>query len=209
MESLIFLKGIVAGVLASIPLGPVGLICVQRTVNGGKSHGFVSGMGAASADTIYAAIAAFGLTFISDFVTSHELGFRLGGALVLIVFGMWYTRRKPEMKRTPKTGSTYLAHYFSTLAFTLTNPITIFAFIAMFSLLGLQKNGVINPANSSSMVIGVFTGACAWWLCLSFISARMRGHLLHPNFAIINRVIGVSVTLCGVVFAAFILLSCL
>lgn len=195
-ELQLLLKGLIIGVFTSAPVGPIGLLVIDRTAHGGRRHGFISGLGAATADTFYATLAAFGMTMVLDYVESHVLFFRTLGALFLFGFGLWFLFRTPREKNLKKDGSTYAAHFFSTLLLTLTNPITIFAFIALFAAFGMANPRAYN-LSPGYLVLGVFGGSVLWWLLVCLVCNCYRNELRHPNVRLINRVLGVVFMLSG------------
>lgn len=204
-EIQLFIKGLIIGVFTSAPVGPIGLLIIRRTANGGKSHGLISGLGASSADTFYATIAAFGLGFVLDYVVTHVLQFRMMGAVVLCLFGIWFILHTPKQQPLKRDASTYLAHYFTTMLFTLTNPITIFAFIGLFAAFGIQNpRAFTDPAY---LIPGVFLGSMLWWLVVCLLCSRYREQLLHPNVQLINRIMGLIFCTTGLATLAFLYLS--
>lgn len=196
LELQLLLKGLIIGIFTSAPVGPIGLLVIDRTAHGGKSHGFISGLGAATADTFYATLAAYGMSIVLDYVEMHVLFFRTLGALFLFGFGLWFLFRTPRQRNLKKDGTTYLAHFFSTLLLTLTNPITVFAFIALFAAFGMENPRAYN-ISPGYLVLGVFTGSVLWWLLVCFISNHYRKELRHPNVRLINRILGVLFMISG------------
>ena len=190
------LKGLIIGIFTSAPVGPVGLLVIDRTVHGGKWHGFISGLGAALADSFYATVAAFGMSIVLEYVERNVLLFRSLGAVFLFGFGLWFLFRTPRQHSLKKDGTTFAAHFFSTLLLTLTNPITIFAFIALFAAFGMHNPRAYN-ISPGYMVLGVFAGSNLWWLLVCFISNRYRRELKHPNVRLINRILGIVFMVSG------------
>ncbi|MDD2237411.1 MAG: LysE family translocator [Kiritimatiellae bacterium] len=197
-ELQLLLKGLIIGVFTSAPVGPIGLLVIDRTVHGGRLHGFVSGLGAATADTFYATLAAFGMSIVLSYVEQHVLFFRTLGALFLFGFGLWFLLRTPRQKNLEENGSTYVAHFFSTLLLTLTNPITIFAFVALFTAFGMANPRAYN-LSPGYLVLGVFSGSVLWWLLVCLVCNCYRNELRHPNVRLINRVLGVVFMVSGLV----------
>lgn len=195
-------KGIVVGLSASIPLGPIGVLCIQRTLNKGRLSGFVSGLGAASADGFYAIVAGFGISVIIDSLTEYQLYVRLIGGFVLLFMGYKLFVTNPGVqlrKQLRKKGSGLFGDFISIYALTLSNPITIFVFAAVFA--GFQ---IVDKQSQFlsvlSLVSGVLLGAVLWWFTLSSIVSIFRDKFKLRRMLLINRVAAVLV----VVFALFI-----
>lgn len=203
-----FIKGIIIGILTSAPVGPIALLCIQRTVTASRLLGFTTGLGAATADTFYAALAAFALNYISDFVLQHLMWFRFVGSGFLFFFGVWFFLKLPERKMRTCDASSYITTFCTSFGFTLTNPITIFAFAALFTAFGIEgpDSGVagvkVYEVSDSLLVAGVFLGANIWWLTLALLSGRFREWFSHPNFTLLNRILGVIFLFFGVLVVA-------
>lgn len=191
------LKGVAIGVVIALPVGPVGVLCVRRTVFEGPSYGFVSGMGAATADTVFGIIAATGLTFLRDWLLSYQDWFGAAGGIFLLVIGIRTLIRPPTERETvPLTGERHAAAYASTFALTITNPITILAFAAIFAKIGVSESAGIFTLGA--LVVGVFAGSLVWWLGLSFglVSVQRLAGSFH--LAWLNRVSGGILTASGI-----------
>jgi len=173
--SLIYLyTGLLLGFSVAAPVGPIGILCINRTINKNFTSGFVSGLGAATADLLYGLIAAFGLTVISTFLIDQKFWIQLAGLVFLIYLGIKTIIRKDhdiEFKQSTDKG--LIKDYLSTLILTITNPVTILFFIAVFAGLGLSNS--INGLDSAlQLIFGVFMGSCLWWLFLSGITHRLK-----------------------------------
>src|SRR5919201_2008869 len=161
-----FLKGLVLGFSIAAPVGPIGVLCIRRSLAEGRVVGLVSGVGAATADALYGAVAAFGLTFVSALLVSQEFWLRVMGGAFLCYLGV-KTFLTPPSAQPASTGGTGLAGaYTSTLFLTLTNPTTILSFAAIFAGLGVASSGGGYPS-AGLLVLGVFAGSALWWLFLS------------------------------------------
>ena len=160
----LFFKGVIIGVTIAAPVGPIGILCIKRTLEHGKWIGFVSGLGAATADGIYGIIAGLGLTVIIHFLTGISMWLQLIGGVFLLYLGVQMLRAKPSHEAAKASrGKTPLKAYLSTLFLTITNPVTILSFLAIFAGLGItttEYSGVI-------LAMGVFIGSAIWWLLLS------------------------------------------
>lgn len=160
----IFFKGLILGFSIAAPVGPIGALCIRQTLQYGRLSGLFSGLGAAVADTIYGIIAAFGLTLISDFLTAHQFWLRLIGGAFLIYLGLRTYRAKPTEKTRSIAHKTLTKDFFSTFLLTMTNPMTVLTFIALFAGLGFTGE---SKMSASWLVTGVFFGSALWWLILS------------------------------------------
>jgi len=198
----LFLKGLFVGFLISTPVGPIAVLCIQRTLNKSKLHGIASGLGAATADAIYGFIAVFGLTFISSFLVKEQLWLRLVGGIFLCYMGTRVFLSKSEKRTASADSTSYVSDYVSALFLTLANPITFLAFAATFAGLGLVRM-IEHHIAALLLVAGVFVGAGLWWLILSGITATFLGKLLYSRPAWLNKVSGIVI----IVFGLFILLT--
>lgn len=189
MEVEFFIKGIVIGFSLAIPVGPIGLLLIRRTLARGRVSGLVSGLGAATADAIYGCIAGFGVTLLSNFLLENSYVLRVVGGAFLCYLGIKTFLKKPSEKRLAKEGSTFVSDYLSTLILTLTNPATILAFAAVFA-----ASGVTHTHGqywfTVFLVLGVFCGSALWWLILSSIVSIFHGRFESTGLTIINKVSG-------------------
>ncbi|MBB4286814.1 LysE family translocator [Roseospira goensis] len=191
-------KGIVIGFAIAAPVGPVGVLCIRRALADGRAAAFVAGLGAAVADTLYGAAAAWGLTLITDFLTNHRLVLSLVGGLFLIYLGWKTFRARTEMWPPPDTHAGLVRDFVSTFLITLTNPATILAFMAVFaSITAVQMR---NPMSfdTNLLILGVFLGSAAWWGLLSAAAASVRTHFTPRWLRWLNRGSGVVLGLFGV-----------
>ena len=181
MDPLLLLKGGALGFSIAAPVGPIGVLCIRRTLADGRAIGFVSGLGAATADTFYGGVAAFGLTAISGLLTQQQGIIRLVGGLFLLYLGLRTFRAKPAAHAASARRGGMLGAYGSTVFLTLTNPTTILSFIAIFAGLGVAS-GAGGFGAAGLLVVGVFCGSALWWLILSTtvneLSARFRADIV-------------------------------
>jgi threonine/homoserine/homoserine lactone efflux protein len=198
MEWGLFIKGFVIGFSIAAPVGPIGILCIQRTLSGGNFQGLVTGLGAATADALYGLIAAFGLTFISNFLVDQSLWFRIIGGLFLCYLGIRAFLRKPQEQTVSLANTTNLSAYGTTFFLTLTNPMTILFFAGVFAGLGIVSES-IHYASAGLMVIGVFTGSGAWWLLLSGATGIFRNKISEGKLALVNKFSGVVIMVFGVI----------
>jgi len=176
MSGALFAKGLLFGFILAAAVGPMWVLCFRRTIASGPLVGLVSGMGIATADGIYGAIAAFGLTAVSGFLLGYSFWIGLAGAAFLIYLGIKALTAKPMNMQEAKPDRVGLARAFlSTLGLTLTNPPTILAFAAIFASLGLVSSADYSTA--AWIVLGVFLGSAAWWTLLAAGAGRLRGRL--------------------------------
>jgi threonine/homoserine/homoserine lactone efflux protein len=199
MESTFFLKGLIIGVVIAAPLGPIGILCTRRILMHGRRVGFLSGMGAAAADAIYGFIAAFGLTFVSEFLIGQQFWLRLVGGAVLCTLGVRLLfARTDEVRDQPKTKGRYAGIFTSTFVLTLTNPMTIFSFAAVFAGFGLA--GTRGSILSAGVLTGgVLLGSLFWWLFLVAIFSVYRRRLrTHEELWWVNRIAGVIIAGSGI-----------
>ncbi|HEX9465138.1 MAG TPA: LysE family translocator [Alphaproteobacteria bacterium] len=191
----VFFKGLIAGFLIAAPVGPINVLCIRRTIVHGRLAGIVSGLGAAVADTIFGAIAAFGLSFVHDLVLRQKFWFGLIGAAVLLVVGLrtlWANAPQPKKDEEETDPKNLLGDFTSTLILTLTNPVTVLSFLAVFSAFGVQ-NDEKSLADEWMVVVGVFLGASMWWLLLTNGVALFRDKFNQRGLQWTNRVGGVLI----------------
>lgn len=190
MELIFLLKGIVIGISIAAPVGPIGILCIRRTLAEGRLTGLVSGLGAATADAVYGSIAGFGLTFISQSLVNQQNWLRLIGGLFLCYLGIKTLLSKPTAQTITRGRAGLLGAYASTFFLTLTNPMTILAFTAIFAGLGL-----VGPQgdyrSAALLVLGVFSGSAIWWLVLSGSVSLLSGRFTLNGLQWINRASGV------------------
>lgn len=193
---LILLKGLLLGLSIAAPVGPIGVLCIRRTLAYGRWHGMASGMGAATADFLYGCVAAFGLTIISDFLLDYSAWIRLFGGLFLIYLGVSTMRSHPaEQAADAKESGGLGGAYASTLVLTLTNPITILFFTTIFASLGLIGS---SQSSAGLLVTGVFIGSASWWLFLSSMISLFRHRFTPRWLQWVNRLSGAAILLFGI-----------
>jgi threonine/homoserine/homoserine lactone efflux protein len=204
MEIPLLLRGIILGVGIAAPVGPIGLLCIQRTLSHGRRIGLASGLGAASADAFYGVVAAFGLTLITAFLVEQQLWLGVGGGLFLAYLGVRTLLALPaEMAGSTESSGGIGRAWGSTFLLTLTNPMTILAFVAIFAGAGMSASG--GGAEAVLLVVGVFLGSALWWTLLTTGVALARGRMTPRLMVWINRSAGVLI----LAFAAYALLSVL
>jgi threonine/homoserine/homoserine lactone efflux protein len=195
MSHVVFLKGFAVGFSIAAPVGPIGILCIRRSLKDGAAAGIVSGMGAATADAAYGCVAAFGLTVVSGLLVRWQSWLGLGGGVFLCYLGIRTFLSKPS-QAAAAGGGTFLAAYGSTFLLTLSNPATILSFVAVFAGLGLGASDSYRSA--AAMVLGVFTGSAAWWLILCLAVGLFRSRMTPGGMLAINRVSGCILVAFGI-----------
>lgn len=191
-------KGIVLGFSIAAPVGPIGILCIRRTLQYGRLSGLFSGIGAAVADTLYGIFAACGLTLISDFIMEKEIWLRLLGGLFLLYLGYrTFFSKKINMKEPPPH-KTLFSDFFSTFLLTITNPMTIVAYLAIFAALGIAEQHS-TFSHASWLVTGVLFGSLFWWLILSEGITFFRKRVTEKAMTWVNRMAGLTIAVFGCV----------
>ena len=184
------LKGVLVGIIIAVPVGPVGVLCIRRTIFHGRLAGFVSGLGASTADAVFGIIAGFGLTVVSDLLLGYQDWLRLGGAGFLLYIGIRAFVAGPlgdvQSERDPEG---LLADYVSTFVLTITNPITILAFLAIFAGIGFTGPQA-TVGRAGVLVLGVWLGSLLWWAALAFGAGMVRLSFERNHLVWINRASG-------------------
>ena len=194
MDTGFFFRGLILGFVIAAPVGPVGILCVYRTLTKGKIHGLISGLGAATADAIYGAIAALGLTFISSFLIEQRLLLRVIGAVFLCVLGIKTFFSKTAKKPGVVNDQGLVYNYGSTFFLTLMNPMTILAFAAIFAGLGITNS---HHGFTGLLIVGVFIGSGLWWILLTNVAGFFRQKINRDNLIWLNRISGAIITIFG------------
>ncbi len=188
-------KGLLVGILASAPMGPVGILCIQRTLQKGRMYGLVTGAGAALSDIIYALITGLGMSYVMDFITNEQTLFwlKLAGSVMLFIFGLYMFRTDPRkcFRPTPKKRGTLAHNFITSFLLTLSNPLIIFLFTALFALLTF-----VVPNHLFEQCVGytsIVVGAMVWWFCLTYVINKMRHSFGLRGVLVLNRTIGAIV----------------
>ncbi len=193
----ILLQGIVIGFSIAAPVGPIGVLCIRRTLAHGRLAGLISGLGAATADAIYGCIAGFGLTFISQFLVDQQNLLRLVGGLFLLFLGIKTFFAKGSEEIVENSAQDLFGAYLSTFFLTLTNPLTILFFVAVFAGMGVV-NADGNYISALMLVLGVFTGSILWWTLLSSGANFFQNKINLQGLAWINKISGLIITSFGI-----------
>lgn len=190
------IKGFGIGFLVAAPVGPIGILCIKRSLVKGRVSGLVTGIGAATADALYGSRAAFGITALSNFLLSSKIFFQAVGILFLLYLGMKsFFRESANGDLGLEEDGKIFKDYISTFFLTMTNPATILSFLAIFAGIGVLPGDVFT---ASSLVAGVFIGSSLWWFFLSFVASRVGSRIGERHMIYINKVSGAFFMLFGV-----------
>jgi threonine/homoserine/homoserine lactone efflux protein len=197
----IFARGVVLGFTIAATVGPIAMLTIRRTLASGWAVGFASGLGVATADALYAAVAAFGITAVSDLLASIARPLAVVGGAFLVYIGIRTMRSvpvDPEVADPAARRPSLLRAYLSILGLTLTNPLTILSFAALFVAFGVRGSVV----EAGVLVAGVGVGSICWWIVLTVTLARVRGRLSLRGLRYANLISGAVVTVFGVLAVA-------
>jgi threonine/homoserine/homoserine lactone efflux protein len=203
MDLIVVLKGLAIGYAMAVPIGPAGVLCIRKTLANGRTSGMSIGLGAATADMVLASVAAFGLTFVSDLIVREQFWLRVGGGTLLLVLGirLFMVRQKDPV--VPFLEKTWIGSYCSVILLGLTNPMTVFSFLAVFALFGLGQGMTLLAG--SLLVLGVFAGSSLWFVTLGYIARSFRRQLESGGFELVNRLAAFLIIACSVAAFASVL----
>lgn len=191
-----FLKGLLTGFAVATPVGPIGILCIQRTLAKGREYGLVSGLGAATADAFWGFVAAFGLLFLEGFLTRHEEWLQLAGGLFLFILGVRTFLSRPHACTRPVCGMSLLRAFFSGFLITITSPVTLGSILLVYvALKVVSVSG--NLTNALLLMSGVFLGSTIWWLIISIGMGHLRKRSDRRVLVWVNRVGGVALATFG------------
>lgn len=199
----IILKGLFIGFLSSAPMGPVGMLCIQRTLNEGRKHGLITGLGAVVGDmliALIAIIAALGLGFSTEFIQQHEGPLKIVGSIILIVFGCVVYNQNPSKRLTKlkEKSMSYWKVFISSLILTITNIATLFLYIALFARFNVIDAG--KPFGYDLItILFIGIGASLWWLLVTYLVNKLRSRFNPRGLQIFNKIIGVFLVGLGIV----------
>ncbi|MDX9928865.1 MAG: LysE family transporter [Bacteroidales bacterium] len=198
-ETLLIVKGMAAGFIISMPVGPVALLAITRTLHKGRLSGFFSGMGGATADTFYALVAAFGLTIVINFVLSYKLALQIASGLLVILFGLRIFTTNPvkDYRNRGREQPSLLKDYLSVLPLAFANPVSLFVYLGVFS--GLSASSGSGTMRDLLLVPGVLAGAMLWWITLSGVISRFRKMIKLRTLLWINQIAGSIIMVFGLV----------
>ncbi len=185
-------KALLIGFLISVPVGPIAVLCIQRTLNRGKYHGLVTGLGAATSDLVYAILAAFGFSFVIGIIEKNQFTIELIGAGIILLFGIYLFNSNPVKNLTSANGKkkeSYVQDFFTAFGLTITNPLILFLFIALFA-----RFNFIDPNTSWwQLIVGfffIFLGAGLWWSLLTAIVNLFRSTINLRGLHLLNKITG-------------------
>lgn len=190
------LRGILIGILVSAPMGPIGVLCIQRTLNRGRTSGLFTGIGASISDLIYAILTGFGISMIIDFIESYELLIQIFGSIVLACFGLYTYRQNPAKNINLKkpNATNHVQDMVSAFFLTLSNPLILFLFIGLFA----RFNFFLPESQFHDYITGyvsIIIGATLWWLTITYFVNKVRSKFNLRSLWIINRCIGTIIML--------------
>jgi threonine/homoserine/homoserine lactone efflux protein len=183
-------------VAISAPVGPVNVLCISRTISKGRVAGLISGLGAATADTVYGAIAGFSISFVIQFLLREEFWIRLCGGILLIGIGVLYYFKKPQPLGERRASSPH-SEYVSAFLLNLTNPTTVLSFLALLAALGMGHHRA--RWLTLLLIAGIFSGAMLWWIVLASITSRFRDRFNDRAMLWMNRVGGLAIGVFGII----------
>ncbi len=196
MNAILLAKGLIIGISIAAPVGPIGILCIRRTLAQGRLYGLVSGLGAASADALYGLIAGFGLNMVTAFLTGNRLWIQLIGGLFLCYMGIRTALSKAADAPPQSNGKHLLGAYASVFVLTLANPVTILAFMGIFAAMGLTQH---HAGSALTLILGVFAGSAMWWMLLCMGVGFFRNKLNTKGLQIINIASGAIIGVFGIV----------
>lgn len=191
------IRGLAAGLIIAAPVGPVNVLCIQRSLQKGWKAGILSGVGAAAADTLYGGIAGFGISLVIRFLIREEFWFRLIGGIVLIGIGIVYYFKKPKKLSAGGEGKSTHSDIVSTFLLAATNPTTALSFLVVLATLGLGEQRPL--WQTSLLVAGIFCGSMAWWIILASGANLLRDKVTDRTMLWLNRIGGIAIGLFGLV----------
>jgi len=196
MQLLLFIKGLAVGFAIAAPVGPVGVLCIQRSLTKGVLYGLVSGLGAACADAVFGAIAAFGVSFVAEFLAREQYWFQLAGGSLLLVMGCHTLLSRWRPPRAEAEASDLAHDSVTTFLLTITNPITIFSLTAVFAAIGITT-GTETFLGGALVTGGVYLGSAFWWLILTSGVNLFRAAVSDDYLHWIHRIAGVIMLVFG------------
>ena len=204
MDAASFIQGMIIGLTLAVPIGPLSLVCIHRSITDGRLHGIISGLGVAAADSFYAAVAILGLTVISGIILSNQGLFRALAGFILVLIGIHVFFSHPSGPGSSDRHESYHKDFLSLLTVALANPLTLIFYAAVLPGLGMvvQYTGT---AIAASFVAGVFSGSAAWWIVLCGSLGSLRSSLHSGHLLLINRISGAMVLCFGIFLLLFVI----
>ena len=196
-------KGFVIGILVSAPMGPIGMLCIQRTLSKGRWHGFITGLGAMVSDIVYAILTSLGMGVVVNFVEANQAPLQLGGSLVLAVFGYYIYQSNPvrNLRKQKERRLSFTQDFITAFLLTFSNVLIVLLYIGLFA-----RFGFILPDHSVGMIVGgvgcIGIGAVCWWLFITYIVSKLRKWFNVRGIWLMNRIVGsiiIALSIIGVV----------
>ncbi len=199
----IIVSGLIIGILISAPMGPIGMLCIQRTLNKGRWPAFFTGVGAALSDLFYCLLTGLGLSFVQDFINDNEMLLQILGSVVLIAFGVYLFRKNPAgaLKKPKETHSNFWADFGTGFLLTFSNPLILFFIMGLFG----RFNFLLPEFQYYHYIAGyagIFAGALLWWYAITFFVNKVRAHFNMRSMWLFNRIIG-SLIMCMALFGIY------
>ena len=194
------IKGIIIGLCISVPLGPIGMLCVQRTLNRGRKYGIATGLGATTSDLVYTFITLFFLQFVIGFIEEHQTAFQLIGGVVVIVFGYFIFKSRPSAQTNPNVASkgSLFSDFITSFGLTFSNPLILFILMALFA----RFEFIADKSPFVAYLVGIssiLSGAFIWWLLLTYIVSHFKNKLGLRGLRLINIITGSVIMAIGCV----------
>ena len=201
-------KGLLIGILVSAPMGPVGMLCIQRTLSKGRWHGFVTGLGAMVSDIIYAMLTSLGMGVVVNFVEANQAPLQLAGSLVLSVFGYYIYQSNPvkNLRKQKERKLSFTQDFITAFLLTFSNVLIVLLYIGLFA-----RFGIILPDHSLGMIIGgiicIGIGAISWWLFITYIVSKLRKWFNVRGIWLMNRIVGSTIIILSIIGIISVLLT--
>ncbi len=186
------IKGILIGLFVSVPMGPIGMLCVQRTIVRGRKYGIVTGLGATTSDLIYTLVAIFFIGFVEPFLETNKLLIQIVGSLIVTGFGIFIYTNNPSTQPRPheKSNNSIAGDFFSSMILTMSNPLILFVLLALFARFGFFDEENTTFTHYVTGILSILGGAFLWWNVLTFFVSKFRNKLSFSGLKLLNRVIG-------------------
>ena len=190
------IRGLAIGILVSAPMGPIGILCIQRTLNKGRWSGFVTGLGAALSDLIYALLTGLGMSIVIDFIEANQNILQILGSLVLVGFGLYLYRQNPA--KNIRKANTFTQDFITAFLLTFSNPLILFLYIGLFA----RFNFFLPESQLGHHVVGylsILLGAVSWWFLITYVINKVRARFNVRSIWLINRGIGIIIIIMSIV----------
>ncbi len=192
---MMFIKGIMIGLVFGVPIGAVGVLTIRRTITYGARAGFISGIGCSAADLCYSSISIFGITLISDFILQYQNFISLIGGAFVVIMGICFMIKKQIVVHETSASVKFLSFFTSSFIIAITNPSTILTFMMAFTIFNVRQ--ISSAGEGMAITFGILTGTCIWWTAISVIIGRLRRRRTERNLLAVNYILGILVLLFG------------